>query len=155
MICMFQKEESAFIRKVYFIDRVRVASDLAQEWISIRWNNLHKTSTIKGNLWWKQKAEIWNTFGIEQKYTISTIIYTYEDKPDNYLHCSRSKYVQIQEKQTETHRNSCFFKKQLKPLWVNWPKVIGVNLAEIQGFLTVPGCWKLLSYCQRLSQLPI
>lgn len=43
---------------------------------------------------------------MEQKYTISTIIYTEEDKPDNYLHCSRSQYVQIQEKQTETLRNS-------------------------------------------------
>lgn len=72
---------------------------------------------------------------MKQKYTISTIIYTYEDKPDNYLHCSRFTYVQSQEKQTETHRNSVlFFKKQLKLLWVNWPKMIGVIWQKFRLF---------------------
>lgn len=46
-----------------------------------------------------------------EKYTISTIIYIYEDKPDNYLHGNRFQYVQSQEKQTEPHGSVVLFLK--------------------------------------------
>lgn len=74
-----------------------------------------------------------------EKYTISTTIYIYEDKPEYYLHGNRLQYVQSQNKQTETHKLYffIFFGEKLQ-LHVKSPKNERGNLAEIQ-ILTVPG----------------
>lgn len=52
-----------------------------------------------------------------EKYTISTTIYIYEDKPEYYLHGNRLQYVQSQNKQTETHRSFIFLEKSYSSMW--------------------------------------
>lgn len=90
-----------------------MASDLAQEWISIGWKKNDKKNIYNTSSSLLEKAVIWNTFRME-KYTISTIIYIYEDKPNNYLHGNRFQYVQSQEKQTEPHGSVFVFEEQLQ-----------------------------------------
>ncbi len=134
-------EEPTFIRKVYFIDRVRVAWDLAQEWISKRWKITQKYIYIKRSSLEKQWFATHSEWG-EKKYAISTTIYIYGDKPEYYLHGNRLQYVQRQDwKQT----GALFLEKKLQTVWGLW-KVPRQHGEIWQRNADLNSAWKLSSH---------
>lgn len=70
----------------------------------------------------------------KKKYSISTTIYIYGDKPEYYLHGNRLQYVQSQNwKQSEAHGSFNFVRK-MESVDVNSPKKARGDLAETHRF---------------------